>query len=194
MSGRCERCGYDRRGLAEESPCPECGESAPDDRFTVEGCRPLHAAPMRVAFTLGEMVFAFMALFGLLELARGGWAASGVALVVIGGFGAILLEWTRRIALARVTQLVEAGACEQVVADRSGVRITLNAAELRFGWSEITSIAARPSPDGGQVIVVKAGQDLGDGSDEFELAAALSPDEAQAAVESLLARRPAPPA
>jgi hypothetical protein len=24
-AGRCRSCGYDRRGLAEDAPCPECG-------------------------------------------------------------------------------------------------------------------------------------------------------------------------
>jgi hypothetical protein len=32
MRGRCRHCGYDRKGLATNSACPECGGSEPDRR------------------------------------------------------------------------------------------------------------------------------------------------------------------
>ncbi len=192
MSGRCEGCGYDRRGLAMGSPCPECGVLPSAGQCTIDGRHSLHAAPMRAVFLLGEIVFAFMGLYGLLELARGGWDSSAAGIVTIGTAGAVLLEWSRRSFLASVVRQADAGACEHIDADREGIRLTLNIADLRFAWRDVHLIAWLPTPGGGTTIVVTAGAATVEGDNEFELLTALSDEEAERAVASLLAQRPSP--
>lgn len=134
----CLRCGYERRGIAADAPCPECGAGPPPRQIIqVNGQTPhLRNAVRRLWFWIDQVCLGLIFvtfLIGILRAGGGGWRSGLTLLVPIVALGLMGLR-----VFVLVGKRGSDGARWHFTV--GGVRIDANGQTQEVPWSRIRTM------------------------------------------------------